>query len=154
MKLLIKENNSEKEVIDFNEIKACLNKHKIYVDQIELDDNNNFKQDHQEFVEQFKQSQNYISSDEVNLKPETPQAILDPFKKIHHHTDDEIRFTIEGEGIFGIVPNDSLEIEIFCSKGDLISIPAYTRHWFKLTDKHTMQCVRIFKENPKWEAIY
>ncbi len=151
---LKKNNETEKEISDFNEIKSLLKSLKINADQIKMDKNGNFIEDYNLFVENFKKENNYISNDEVKLSPSTPEEILNPFKSTHHHLDDEIRFTIDGEGIFGIVKNEGEETEILCSKGDLISIPAYTRHWFKLTEKKSMQCVRIFKENPKWEAIY
>lgn len=157
MQITIKSNSETIEINDFAEIKSILAKHKILVDQIALA-NNEFTVDPQDFVENFKKEHNYISSDEVNLSPQTPAEVLDPFKTTHHHTDDEIRFTLEGEGIFGIVlgegKSNETTIEIFCSKGDLISIPAYTRHWFELSQKHTMKCARIFKANPQWQAIY
>ena len=140
MKLIIKKETSEGTVLDsineFEKAKLFLLKYKIDIAQIELCENGEFKEPYENFVENFKKKEEYISSDIVTLTKETPQEILDPFKKIHHHTDDEVRFTIEGEGVFGIVPDSKTEIEIFCAKGDLIN------------------CVRIFKENPKWEAIY
>ena len=80
--------------------------------------------------------------------------MLEPFMKEHHHTDDEVRFTVEGEGIFGINPLSDPPFEVYVERGDLLVVPANTRHWFELTEKKNICCIRIFKENPKWEAIY
>lgn len=161
MKLIVSEEQMQREITDFSQAKSLLSDFGIEVSQIPLDENGNFVQDYAEFVEEFKTSENYISSDTVELTKSTGEEILDPFKKTHHHEDDEIRFTISGEGIFGIVPEEAKqaetkisEIQIICKKGDFIKVPAYTKHWFKLTEQHEMKCVRIFKENPKWEAIY
>ena len=53
-------------------------------------------------VDKLKAERGYQSVDLVALKPETPQldAILKKFNKEHHHIDDEVRFTVEGEGVF------------------------------------------------------
>ena len=158
MKIIIKKETEEGIVLDslseFPKIESTLKDYGISVAQIPLNRDNEFSSPYESFVEHFKLMNKYISSDIVRLSKETPKEVLDPFKKVHHHTDDEVRFTIDGEGVFGIIPDEKTEIEIYCTKGDLINIPAYTRHWFKLTKSHEMNCVRIFKDNPKWEAIY
>ncbi len=107
-------------------------------------------------IENLKKKFGYASADCCELNKSNPNLdkMLEPFMKEHHHTDDEVRFTIEGEGIFGINPLCEPSFEIHVKKGDLLLVPANTRHWFKLTDKKNIKCIRIFKENPKWEAIY
>ncbi|MBI3309124.1 MAG: cupin domain-containing protein [Candidatus Melainabacteria bacterium] len=107
-------------------------------------------------IEKLKKKFGYASADvcELNTKSPNLDKILEPFMKEHHHTDDEVRFTAEGEGIFGINPLVDPPFKIYVEKGDLLVVPANTRHWFELTEKKNIQCIRVFKENPRWEAIY
>lgn len=107
-------------------------------------------------IEKLKKKFSYASADCCTLNTSNPNLdkILEPFKKEHHHTDDEVRFTVEGEGIFGVNPLTDPPFEICVEAGDLLVVPAMTRHWFELTEKKNICCIRIFKENPKWEAIY
>lgn len=107
-------------------------------------------------IEKLKKKFGYASADccELNTKNPNLDKILQPFMKEHHHTDDEVRFTVEGEGIFGVNPLCDPPFEVFVEPGDLLVVPANTRHWFELTNKKNICCIRIFKENPKWEAVY
>ena len=107
-------------------------------------------------IEKLKGKFGYKSVDVVELNPDTPNLdkILSKFVKEHHHTDDEVRFTIHGKGIFGINPLTEPPFEIYVEPGDLLLVPEYTRHWFDLTEEKTIKCIRVFKDNPKWEAIY
>ncbi len=107
-------------------------------------------------IEKLKEKFGYKSADVVELTPGTPNldGILSKFVKVHHHTDDEVRFTILGGGIFGIDPLTDPPFEIYVQPGDLLVVPANTMHWFDLTEEKTIKCIRVFKDNPKWEAVY
>ena len=47
-----------------------------------------------------------MTADVINVTPETPglDAMLEKFSKEHTHTEDEVRFTVKGGGIFHIHP--------------------------------------------------
>ena len=107
-------------------------------------------------IDTLKKKFGYASADccTLNTSLQSLDKILEPFKKEHHHTDDEVRFTVDGEGIFGVNPLTDPPFEVYVEKGDLLIVPANARHWFELTEKKNICCIRIFKENPKWEAIY
>ena len=107
-------------------------------------------------IEKLKKKFGYASADYCALNTSNPNLdkMLEPFKKEHHHTDDEVRFTVEGEGIFGVNPFTEPPFEVCVEAGDLLVVPANTRHWFELTKEKNICCIRIFKENPKWEAVY
>jgi 1,2-dihydroxy-3-keto-5-methylthiopentene dioxygenase len=112
-------------------------------------------------VQRLKLQRDYLTEDLVALRPTTPglDAISAKFDKEHHHVDDEVRFTVEGEGVFEIAPSaDGDEGKghlIFTAEpGDLIVIPAYRRHLFYLTAIKTIRCIRLFKTKDGWEAIY
>ena len=151
---------NNKTITERPEIKSFLDQYGIYIEfwnDINLNHNlSDPLEKYKESIEKLKQKFNYVSADCCSLNSSNTNLdnILKPFMTEHHHTDDEVRFTVEGEGIFGICPKDKTEFEIHVEPGDLILIPANVRHWFKLTDKKNICCLRIFKENPKWEAVY
>jgi 1,2-dihydroxy-3-keto-5-methylthiopentene dioxygenase len=106
-------------------------------------------------ISDLKRRQGYLTQDIVILSDATPNlnAILQKFKREHHHTDDEVRFVVEGSGIFTIRKND-LIFDVTVKAGDLLVVPAYTRHWFALTPARRIKCIRIFKDPAGWVAIY
>lgn len=98
----------------------------------------------------------YQTEDIIVLSDATPNldTLLDKFKEEHHHTDDEVRFCVDGHGIFTLKANDGRYFDVVMEPGDLISVPAYTRHWFTLCDDRKIKCIRIFVTPAGWEAIY
>ena len=82
--------------------------------------------------------------------------ICKKFDKEHHHSEDEVRFTVNGEGVFEIADqsNEGEMYKFTAQKGDLIVVPAKRRHLFYLTEKKHIQCIRLFKTKEGWEAIY
>ena len=105
---------------------------------------------------QLKRRFGYQYEDIVGLTPNTPNldGILQAFRPEHHHTDDEVRVVLHGAGIFGFVPSVGDPFELEVQRGDWIVVPALTRHYFYLTETQTIIALRVFKDSPKWEAIY
>jgi 1,2-dihydroxy-3-keto-5-methylthiopentene dioxygenase len=106
-------------------------------------------------ISQLKAREGYVTEDVVVLSPETPNLdeLLAKFSREHHHTDDEVRFVVDGKGIFTI-RQGGLIIDLVVEAGDLIVVPALTRHWFNLTEEKRIKCIRIFKDSAGWTAIY
>lgn len=106
-------------------------------------------------ISDLKSRQGYLTQDVVVLSDATPNldAILEKFRREHHHTDDEVRFVIDGSGIFTI-RRDRLIFDVRVTAGDLLVVPAYTRHWFDLTSERKIKCIRVFKDPAGWVAIY
>lgn len=106
-------------------------------------------------ISDLKSRQGYVTQDIVVLSDETPdlEAILKKFRREHHHTDDEVRFVVDGRGIFTIRKRDVI-FDVAVMPGDLLVVPAYTRHWFDLTLERKIKCIRIFKDPAGWVAIY
>ena len=73
----------------------------------------------------------YQAVDVVSLNSNHPdKAVLrQKFLSEHTHTEDEVRFFVAGEGLFTLHIKDKV-YEVICEKGDLISVPANTPHWF------------------------
>jgi len=106
-------------------------------------------------ISDLKTRQGYLTQDIVVLSSATPNldAILGKFRREHHHTDDEVRFVVDGSGVFTIRRDDSI-FDVTVKAGDLLVVPAYTRHWFDLTLEQRIKCIRIFKDSAGWVAIY
>lgn len=98
----------------------------------------------------------YRSQDIVVLSDATPRLdeLLEQFKKEHHHAEDEVRFVIDGRGIFTLKGKDGRYFDVELEPGDLLSVPRGTRHWFTLTDERKIKCIRIFQSVEGWAAIY
>lgn len=107
-------------------------------------------------IERLQSERGYQAVDLVALRPNTPNlsAICARYDQEHHHIDDEVRLTIEGEGVFEINISPDARLKFTAEPGDLLVIPAYRRHLFYLTDKRTIRCIRLFKNKEGWEAIY
>lgn len=107
-------------------------------------------------IEKLKSERAYVTTDLVALSKQTPglDAICAKFDKEHHHAEDEVRFTVAGEGVFEILSDEASNLKFTAQPGDLIVIPAERRHLFYLTDKKAIRCLRLFKTKEGWEAIY
>ncbi len=111
---------------------------------------------HQPALDELTKRRGYITQDEVALRPDTAnlEGLLAKFDPEHHHDDDEVRFVLEGEGVFDIRSNDDRWMRVVVEPGDLIVVPKGKHHRFELTDKKTIRCVRLFKDPAGWAAIY
>lgn len=98
----------------------------------------------------------YVTRDEVALSPSMPnlQVLLDKFKGEHLHTEDEVRFVLEGAGVFDIRSAEDRWIRIQVDPGDLIVVPARLYHRFFLTEASQIRCVRLFQDATGWTPHY
>ena len=110
----------------------------------------------EEEIERIKRDRGYVDQDEVSLSPETPNldAICAKFDKEHYHTLDEVRFVVDGEGIFDVRDGGDEWVRIEVEAGDLIVIPARTYHRFLLTAAKNIRCVRLFLNHDGWAPLY
>jgi 1,2-dihydroxy-3-keto-5-methylthiopentene dioxygenase len=107
-------------------------------------------------IEKLKEQGGYVTADIINVNSETPnlQTMLDKFNKEHLHEEDEVRFCIEGSGVFHIHPENGPITAIEMGKGDLIRVPKGTHHWFDLCETKTIKCIRLFEEASGWAPHY
>lgn len=107
-------------------------------------------------IQRLSQAGGFVAADVIDVNPNTPglNAMLAKFDKEHTHSEDEIRFTVKGSGMFWIHPKDGPVFAVQVGKGDLINVPKGTRHWFVLCDDRTIRCIRMFKEKSGWAAHY
>jgi len=107
-------------------------------------------------LDALKLARGYLVQDEVQLTPdmENLEQICDKFKDEHLHTEDEVRFVVDGEGVFEIRAADESWLRIFVASGDLLVVPANLYHRFFLTDRSHIHCARLFKDPAGWVAHY
>lgn len=109
-------------------------------------------------LEPLMQENGYQTADVINVTPDHPmiEELSQKFLTEHTHTEDEVRYFVDGEGLFWF----NLEKEgepifcLLCEKGDLISVPAFTKHWFDFGPKRFVKCIRVFTDQSGWIAHY
>ena len=95
------------------------------------------------------------SADVITLTPDHPQvaALRQKFLSEHVHTEDEIRFFVQGAGNF-IMHVDGKVWDAHCTAGDLISVPANTPHWFDAGLQPRFTALRVFTDQTGWVPHY
>jgi 1,2-dihydroxy-3-keto-5-methylthiopentene dioxygenase len=98
----------------------------------------------------------YQSADVISLSPSTPNldVLLAKFDKEHLHTEDEVRFVVDGRGVFTIHSPDDRVFDVEVHPGDLLVVPTDTKHWFTLCEDQTIKCIRVFTSTDGWVAHY
>ncbi len=107
-------------------------------------------------IELLKASGGYVTADVIDLKPDTPNldVMLAKFSREHWHSEDEVRFIIEGHGIFHVRPKDGAVVAVEVSAGDLLRVPAGTWHWFDLCSDKRIRAIRLFQDVAGWTPYY
>jgi 1,2-dihydroxy-3-keto-5-methylthiopentene dioxygenase len=95
------------------------------------------------------------SADVIKLTPDNPAApaLREKFLAEHRHTEDEIRFFVHGAGHF-VMHVDGRVYDAMCEAGDLISVPANTRHWFDAGEQPFFTALRVFTDTSGWVAHF
>ena len=130
---------------------CCLDAEGIHTAQLPVD-----PAKYQAPLDALKAANGYIAQDVIALSPQTPNldALCAKFIDEHHHDDDEVRFTLEGEGIFDIRSKGDAWMRVVVEPGDLIVVPAGRHHRFLLTDQRAIRCVRLFRDTAGWVPHY
>lgn len=107
-------------------------------------------------VQQLKDECGFVTADVINVQPDTPglDQMLSKFNQEHTHSEDEVRFTVDGQGVFHIHPEHGPVVAIHVQRGDLISVPKGTKHWFNLCDDRRIRCIRLFEDMSGWTPHY
>ena len=110
---------------------------------------------YQQSVDALMKEYDFQSADVIALTPDHPDkaALRQKFMDEHTHSDFEVRFFVEGQGLFFIHHEDSV-YAIMCERGDLISVPANAKHWFDMGENPNFKCIRLFTTPEGWMANY
>jgi 1,2-dihydroxy-3-keto-5-methylthiopentene dioxygenase len=107
-------------------------------------------------IDKLKTRGGYVTADVINVTPETPglDEMLARFNREHWHDEDEVRFIIQGRGIFHVHPRNAPVVAIEVQAGDLIRVPRGTWHWFDLCGDRQIRAIRLFQEKAGWTPQY
>lgn len=145
-------------------IREFMNARGIFFDQWKADvvfedsaDQEEILKAYESSLRPFMEAGGYQTADviTINKLTENYEAIRAKFLAEHTHSEDEIRFFVDGEGLFWF----NLEIEpvfnLLCEKGDLISVPEGTKHWFDAGETNPfVKAIRIFIDMSGWVPHY
>ncbi|CCE78018.1 Piso0_000630 [Millerozyma farinosa CBS 7064] len=120
-----------------------------------------FNVESQEELDNIASERNYKNRDEVSLSLKSFNNDIEAFNgkmkqfyEEHFHEDEEIRYIVDGEGYFDVRDKQDRWIRAKLVKNDMLILPAGIYHRFTLTSGlRSIKAVRLFKDEPKWEAI-
>jgi len=112
-------------------------------------------------VDRLMREGGYRSADVVRLAPapedpawpEKARAARQKFLEEHTHAEDEVRFFVEGAGVFYLRAAGKVHA-MLCDKGALLSVPAGTRHWFDMGKTPYFTAIRLFTTPDGWQAAF
>ncbi|WP_312242916.1 acireductone dioxygenase [Pantoea sp.] len=110
---------------------------------------------YQHAIDRLVAEKGYQSWDVISMRGDNPQkeTLREKFLSEHTHGEDEVRFFVEGAGLF-CLHLDGQVYQILCEKNDLISVPAGTPHWFDMGSSPHFTAIRIFDNQEGWIAKF
>lgn len=102
-------------------------------------------------IDRIKKSGGYTTVDVLRVTPDFPnkEAIRDKFLNEHTHNEDEVRFFVEGSGMFYLHLRGKV-FRVLCEQGDLISVPYGVTHWFDMSAAPHITAIRFFENTEGW----
>jgi len=109
---------------------------------------------HGEIV-RLMEERGFQSADVISLTPDHPNklALREKFLQEHTHSEDEVRFFVDGCGLFYLHINEDV-YSLLCEKNDLLSVPAGVKHWFDMGEAPFFKCIRLFTRPDGWVAEF
>lgn len=112
-------------------------------------------------IARLQRERGYKSADVVRLKrdprdeswPEKARAARSKFLEEHTHSEDEVRFFVEGSGMFCLHLRGQV-YSLVCERDDLLSVPSGTRHWFDMGGDPAFCAIRLFGTEAGWVAAF
>lgn len=106
-------------------------------------------------IKRLSDQEGYNSIDVFRIAPDNPNR--DVFRKKflaeHTHDEDEVRFFVEGSAAFYLHIGDKVYRTV-CTRGDLLSVPAGTPHWFDMGPEPSFTAIRLFVSPDGWVAKF
>lgn len=97
----------------------------------------------------------YQTADVIRLPKGTPNTaeMRKKFLSEHIHAEDEARMFVEGAGCFYLHLGDQV-FQAVLERGDYISVPAGTKHWFDMGPNPYFAAIRFFTNPEGWVAQF
>ena len=108
-----------------------------------------------EDIQRLQKENGFQSVDVLRMSPDNPQKaqLRQKFLNEHTHDEPEVRFFVEGSGIFFLHVGTQV-YEVLCEQGDLISVPENYRHWFDMGAEPLFTAIRFFTRTEGWVAHF
>jgi 1,2-dihydroxy-3-keto-5-methylthiopentene dioxygenase len=106
-----------------------------------------------EDLKKIREARGYTYVDICEVCPEklpNYDAKIKSFFEEHLHTDEEIRYCLEGSGYFDVRDKDERWIRVEVKKGGMIVLPAGIYHRFTLDTNNYIKALRLFVGEPVW----
>lgn len=155
--------NEQRTLTDVEQIRQFLEPHGIWYEHWPVENRLAKDASNEEILHEFapeietlKQRGQFVTADVINVNQDTPNldAMLAKFDKEHTHSEDEVRFTVAGRGLFHIHPEEGPVFAVEVESGDLINVPRGTKHWFNLCADRAIRCIRLFQDVSGWTPEY
>ena len=155
--------DENRQIEDANEIREFLKPFGIWFENWDVEGridqdatNEEILEAYQPEIDRLKEAGGYVTADVINVTSDIPglDEMLAKFSKEHTHSEDEVRFTVKGAGVFHINPDNGPVFAVQVESGDLINVPAGTKHWFDLCSDRTIRCIRLFLDPSGWSPHY
>ncbi|MEC5319625.1 acireductone dioxygenase [Brenneria populi subsp. brevivirga] len=106
-------------------------------------------------IDRLVAEKGYQSVDVISIRADNPQRaeLRTKFLSEHTHNEDEVRFFVEGAGLFCLHLQGKI-FQILCEKNDLLSVPAGTAHWFDMGPEPHFTAIRLFDNPEGWIAHF
>lgn len=148
-----------------HEIRNFLNERGVFFDQwqaqVVFEDTASQEEILEAYAHELKpymQANGYQTADVISINKLTPNypEIRAKFLSEHTHSEDEVRFFVDGQGYFWFnLENEEPVFNVLCQAGDLISVPAGTKHWFDAGEFNPfVKAIRIFIDPSGWVPEY
>jgi len=110
---------------------------------------------YEQWISDLQRRGGYATADVLVVPPDHPDRVVlrQKFLDEHVHTEDEVRFFVAGRGAF-YLHIDGRVLAVVCERGDLIRVPADTRHWFDMGPAPNLVVIRVFTNPAGWVAQF
>lgn len=110
---------------------------------------------YQSDIDRLMGEEGYQAVDVISIAPDHPDraTLRRKFLSEHTHDEDEVRFFVAGSGQFSLHIGTKV-YDVLCETGDLIGVPAGTRHWFDMGAAPSFVAIRLFTNADGWVARF
>jgi 1,2-dihydroxy-3-keto-5-methylthiopentene dioxygenase len=108
-----------------------------------------------EEIARVQASGTYPTVDAIRMTPDHPEreALRRKFLAEHTHAEDEVRFFVEGRGLFCLHIGEEV-LQVLCERNDFLRVPAGTKHWFDMGPAPQFTAIRFFDNPAGWVAQF